>query len=174
MLPSAFASRLSLLLFAIIISDMLERSSTEVWGWRMSWWVQRAEPLLSHKSSSGYCRVWQKHPSDRGRKGTDLVSDVPYHKLRARPEGATDGAVTAEASDRSPARRCREAECFPRQDISPSAQTQGGHRAWHRERWEGLAEAAGLAQLCGFQRYLIDSFFPALPHSPNPHMHFSC
>lgn len=54
------------------------------------------------------------------------------------------------------------------------AQTQGGHRDQHQERREGLAEAAGLAQLCGFQRYLIDSFFLTLPHSPNPHMHFSC
>lgn len=53
------------------------------------------------------------------------------------------------------------------------SQTQGRHRARPRERREGLAEAAGLAQLCGFQRYLIDSSFLPLPPLPqSPHAFF--
>lgn len=56
----------------------------------------------------------------------------------------------------------------------PSPKPGAGSEPGTGSAGKGLAAAAGLAQLCGFQRYLIDSFFLTLPHSPNPHMHFSC
>lgn len=59
------ASGLGLLLFAIIISDLLEWSSAEAWGW----WAQRAGPLLFRRSSPRSCRAWEHHPQTWGEKG---------------------------------------------------------------------------------------------------------
>lgn len=166
------------------VTDVLQR------GWRMG--------LGRHRRQSTRCVLgpygagtawgnspqiplpsWEKGPSPlltcadfsmgRGRHSWGPPGDVP-HQAPPQPCRSDPGAA---ASDRR-----REAT---RKEPAWGAGRGGGTRlplgagtsrppAPAQQR----AAAAGLAQLCGFQSCLIDSCFLALPHSPNPHMHFSC
>lgn len=165
-LLAGFASGLGSLLFAIIISDLLERSGTEVWGLRGGGggWVD------GQRRSSRCCSIGPHHgTAELGRivlqiRGEKGPTPFPYGKEQA--ASPTSGA--GQGWQRHPtALRRGLLSGMPGVFLGTAS-------ARHRERREGLAEAAGLAQLCGFQRCLIDSFFLTLPHSPDPHMHFSC
>lgn len=106
-----------------------------------------------------------------GGKGTDPISDTPYGRERAASlqwrEPHTGQGLRRIRS------LCRTQGSFLGTTSGTASQTRGRHRAWHWECRKGLAEAAGLAQLCGFQRYLIDSSFLPLPPLPqSPHAFF--
>lgn len=126
--------------------------------------------MLFHRSSSWSCRAWEDNPLDWGKR------DRPHFR-HAVWQGASCEPAWREPHTGQGLRRirllCRTQGSFLGTTSGTASQTQGRHRAWHRECRKGLAEAAGLAQLCGFQRYLIDSSFLPLPPLPqSPHAFF--
>lgn len=96
-----FASGWGLLLFAIVLSDLPERSGTEVWGRRLGGRAQRAEPLAGPsvlsvvlqslgEASLGFEEKKGPTPFPRCR--------MARGELQTRPQAAAGRAGSAEAS----------------------------------------------------------------------------